>query len=85
MSLEIQDLKNKIIYRSSYRGTKEMDILLKGFVDNVIDTLNKEDLSSLLDLISIDDDNLYKFKTGTKTSILIKENKITKLFKDFNL
>ena len=85
MSLEIQDLKNKILYRSSYRGTKEMDILLKGFVDNVIDTLNKEDLSSLLDLISIDDDNLYKFKTGLKTSILIKENKITKLFKDFNL
>tara|TARA_B100001250_G_scaffold367099_1_gene348924 strand:+ start:3602 stop:3859 length:258 start_codon:yes stop_codon:yes gene_type:complete len=85
MSLEIQDLKNKILYRSSYRGTKEMDILLKGFVDNVIDTLNKEDLSSLLDLISLDDDNLYKFKTGLKTSILIKENKITKLFKDFNL
>ena len=85
MSLEIQDLKNKILYRSSYRGTKEMDILLKGFVDNVIDTLNKEDFSSLLDLISLDDDNLYKFKTGLKTSILIKENKITKLFKDFNL
>ena len=84
MSLEIQDLKNKILYRSSYRGTKEMDILLKGFVDNVIDTLNKEDLSSLLDLISLDDDNLYKFKTGMKTSILIKENKITELFKDFN-
>ena len=85
MSLEIQDLKNKILYRSSYRGTKEMDILLKGFVNNVIDTLNKEELSILLDLISVDDDNLYKFKTGTKTSILIKENKITKLFKDFNL
>ena len=85
MSLEIQDLKNKILYRSSYRGTKEMDLLLKGFVDNVIDALNKEDLSSLLDLISLDDDNLYKFKTGLKTSILIKENKITKLFKDFNL
>jgi antitoxin CptB len=62
-----------------------MDILLKGFVNNVIDTLNKEELSILLDLISVDDDNLYKFKTGTKTSILIKENKITKLFKDFTL
>ncbi len=85
MSLEIQDLKNKILYRSSYRGTKEMDILLKSFVNNVIDTLNKEELSILLDLISLDDDNLYKFKTGTKTSILIKENKITKLFKDFTL
>ena len=47
---------------------------------SLLDTLNKEDLSSLLDLISLDDDNLYKFKTGMKTSILIKENKITKLF-----
>ena len=46
MNSNKQNLINKIKYRSQYRGTKEMDILLKGFVDNVIDTLNKEDLSS---------------------------------------
>ena len=28
MSQNKEDLKNKIIYRASYRGTKEMDILI---------------------------------------------------------
>jgi len=30
-------LKKKILYRSSYRGTKEMDILLSSFVKYYID------------------------------------------------
>ena len=32
------DLKKKIIYRSNYRGTKEMDKLLSSFVKKHIDT-----------------------------------------------
>ena len=32
MNLNKQNLINKIIYRASYRGTKEMDILMIGFV-----------------------------------------------------
>ena len=51
----------------------------------MIDALNKEDLSNLLDLISLDEIIFTSLKIGKKTSILIKENKITKLFKDFNL
>ena len=27
-----EDLKNKIIYRASYRGTKEMDILMLSLI-----------------------------------------------------
>ena len=32
---ELEILKKKLIYRSSYRGTKEMDILLSKFVKNI--------------------------------------------------
>ena len=42
MSLNKEDLKNKIIYRASYRGTKEMDILMLGFVKSIIDKLDIE-------------------------------------------
>ena len=35
-----EDLKNKIIYRASYRGTKEMDILMIGFVRSIIDQMD---------------------------------------------
>ena len=83
MSLDIDELKNKIIYRSSYRGTKEMDILLKSFVKDNINELNNEELEYLLNLLNIDDDILYKFKQGIKTEDQITENRITKLFKNY--
>ena len=84
MSLNIHDLKNKIFYRSSYRGTKEMDILLKSFVNDIIDNLEVKELENLLDLLKIDDVNLYNYNQGLKTEISIKETYITKLFKNYN-
>ena len=83
MSLDIDELKRKIIYRSNYRGTKEMDILLSSFVKSIIDQLNKEELENLLNFLNIDDDNLYKYKQGLKTEVQVSENKITRLFKDY--
>ena len=83
MTLDIDELKNKIIYRSSYRGTKEMDILLSSFVKDVINHLDNDELENLFNLLNIDDDNLYKFKQGIKTEAQINENRISKMFKDY--
>ena len=83
--LNKEELKNKIIYRSSYRGSKEMDILLSSFVKSVINILNVYELKLLNVLVNLDDENLLKLKKNLKTSVSIKENKITKLFKEFNL
>ena len=83
MSLDIDELKKKIIYRSSYRGTKEMDILLSSFVKDVINHLDNDELENLFNLLNIDDDNLYKFKQGIKTEVKINENRISKMFKDY--
>ena len=33
--INIKDLKNKIIYRATYRGTKEMDKLLTSLLKNI--------------------------------------------------
>ena len=83
MPLDIDELKRKIIYRSNYRGTKEMDILLSSFVESIINHLNKEELENLLNFLNIDDENLHKYKQGLKTDVKISENKITRLFKDY--
>ena len=53
MTLNINNLKNKIIYRASYRGTKEMDILLSAFVREIINDLSLKDLNDLSDLLEI--------------------------------
>ena len=85
MSVNIDQLKKKIIYRSNYRGTKEMDKLLGAFTNQYIDKLNKEDLDELIKLLEIDDNNLYNFYNGLETSIEFKNSKINTLFKNFKL
>ncbi len=83
MNFDIEQLKKKIIYRSNYRGTKEMDKLLGSFTEKYINELNNKDLIDLEKFLNIDDDNLYNFYTGSKTNIKFKENNITVLFKNF--
>ena len=83
MNINIQDLKKKIIYRSTYRGSKEMDSLIGSFSKKYVNILNEEDLVCLSKLMDIDDENLYKYNQGLKTTVKINENKVTKLFRDF--
>ena len=83
MSLNIAELKKKIIYRSNYRGTKEMSILLRSFTRSLVDSLNKKELQNLLNLLNFDKDNLYKFKQGIKTVVDIEDNNIAKMFKNY--
>ena len=83
MSFNTDDLKKKIIYRSTYRGTKELDKLLSSFTRSVINELNYEELIDLSSLLELDDENLYKFNQGLSTTITIKDNKVSKLFRDF--
>ena len=83
MTLSIDQLKKKIIYRSNYRGTKEMDKLLGAFTKKYIDTLSIEELKDLEELLDIDDTNLYNFYNGLDCDIKIKDNYICSLFKDF--
>ena len=85
MSLKIDELKKKILYRSSYRGNKEMDIILKSFIKEYIDKLGDKELTILYDFLDIDDDTLYKFKNGLKTNFELPKNRITQLFKNFNI
>ena len=69
MTADIEQIKKKIIYRSNYRGTKEMDKLLGAFTNKYLDQLNVEDLNELIKLLEIDDNNLYNFYNGLTTNI----------------
>ena len=83
MSINIKDLKNKIIYRANYRGTKEMDKLLGSFTKKYIDHLNEEELIFLCDLLDCDDEYLYKFNQSQNVTIELKSNKVTEMFKNY--
>tara|TARA_Y100000590_G_scaffold466992_1_gene644226 strand:- start:991 stop:1308 length:318 start_codon:yes stop_codon:yes gene_type:complete len=83
MTFNTDELKKKIIYRSTYRGTKEMDTLLSSFTKKNINKLNNDELINLSNLLDIDDENLYRFNQGLNTTVIIEENKVSKLFKKF--
>ena len=85
MNFSKEELKKKIVYRSNYRGSKEMDSLLSSFTKKYINLLNYEELVDLLNLLDLDDENLYNFNQNRKTSLNFPVNKITDLFKFFNL
>jgi len=83
MNFNIGELKKKIIYRSIYRGTKEMDTLISSFTKKIINDLNGDELISLSNLLDIDDENLYKLNQSLSTTVDIEENKVSKLLKEF--
>ena len=62
MSQNREEIKNKIIYRASYRGTKEMDILMIGFVRSIIKNLNESELKILNAFVNMDDETLKSLK-----------------------
>ena len=83
MTLNIDQLKKKIIYRSNYRGTKEMDKLLGAFTKKYINQLNQDELIDLEKLLDIDDTSLYNFFNGIDNEIKFDETNVLKLFKNF--
>ena len=80
MNSNKQNLINKIIYRSQYRGTKEMDIFVSGFVKSIIDSLSFDDLVDLDKLVNMNDEDIIKI---SKNEMMFKNNKILKLLIDF--
>ena len=83
MKVNIDQLKKKIIYRSNYRGTKEMDKLLGNFTREYIDKIEVVDLIDLEKLLDFDDNTLYNFYNGINTDIKFENNKINLLFKNY--
>ena len=80
MNSNKQNLINKIIYRSQYRGTKEMDIFVSSFVKTIIDSLSFDDLVDLDILVNMNDEDIIKI---SRKEMIFKNNKIFKLLIDF--
>ncbi len=83
MKIDIENLKKRILYRSQYRGTKEMDKLLFAFVSKYINDLEISNLISLEKFLNINDENLYKFYNGANIDLEFDNDYIIELFQNF--
>ena len=83
MKINKDDIKKKIIYRASYRGTKELDFLITTFVNKIIHTLNEEELLELEKFVNLDDQELIKLNKNFNENSNKIINKINKEFFNF--
>jgi len=79
---KLEIFKKRLIYRSNYRGTKEMDILLSKFVKKHIDEFDKIQLNELEKFLDFEDDVILDYYHHRIVKKNIDKNKISELFKD---
>ena len=85
MMVNKEILKKKIIYRSTHRGTKEMDLLLGNFVKKHIDEFNATELKDLEKLLFIEDEVIHKWYIKKESNKLVPKTKISTMLKNFKL
>ena len=85
MSDKLEILKKRLIYRASYRGTKEMDILLTKFVQKYLNSFSDEQLRQLEKFLEFEDEVIYNFYNFDKVKKEIDKNKISEIFKNFKI
>ena len=85
MSEELEIFKKKLLYRATYRGTKEMYILLTKFVKKYINSFNDEQLKQLEKFLEFEDEIIYNFYNFDRVKIDIDKNKISEIFKNFKI
>ena len=85
MTNKLEIFKKRLIYRATYRGTKEMDILLSSFVNKYINKLDEISLIELENFLDFEDEIILNFYNHNIVKKKIDENKISKLFKSHKI
>ena len=63
----LNNRRKKLLYRASYRGFKEADLLIGGFARASVHSMSEPELDEFEALLKVDDRELYAWATGKKT------------------
>ena len=82
---KLEIFKKKLTYRASYRGTKEMDILLSSFVNKYINDFDENLLVELEKFLDFEDEIILNFYNFNLVEKEIDKNKVSKIFQKFKI
>ena len=83
MISSIDDFRKKLLFRSSHRGTKEMDKLLGGFFQENYQILSESELLEFQDILELTDKALSDWLIMNKNNEDIENIAISKKIKEF--
>ena len=61
MIKETENFRKKLLFRSSHRGTKEMDIILGTYAKEKLPNMDDKELIKFQEFLNLSDPDLYKW------------------------
>ena len=68
MKKETENFRKKLLFRSSHRGTKEMDIILGTYAKEKLPNMDDKELIKFQEFLNLSDPDLYKWIMSGDTS-----------------
>ncbi|MEO1252981.1 MAG: succinate dehydrogenase assembly factor 2 [Pseudomonadota bacterium] len=85
MSGDLDKLRKKLLYRASYRGFKEADILIGAFARERLGAMNAGELEEFEALLSVNDRDLYAWAVGDSEPPANLDGPVMQAIKAFQL
>lgn len=79
--------RRKLLYRSIYRGMREMDIILGNFARAYLEAMTDKELELYEEVLNITDDVLYKFLRSSviPINLELKRNHVLQKLKEYSI
>ena len=82
---DLSTFQKKLLYKSTHRGSKEMDIILGKFAHKYLSLFNDDELVMLEAILEMDDNDIYQYALNKKEIPESLNNRVFTLLKDYTL
>ena len=82
---DLSIFQKKLLYKSTHRGSKEMDLILGKFAHKYLSLFNEDELVMLEAILEMDDNDIYQYALNKKQIPESLNNRVFTLLKDYTL
>ena len=82
---DFSTFQKKLFYKSTHRGSKEMDLILGKFAHKYLSLFNEDELVMLEAILEMDDNDIYQYALNKKEIPESLNNRVFTLLKDYTL
>ena len=82
---DLSIFQKKLLYKSTHRGSKEMDLILGKFAHKYLSLFNEDELAMLEVILEMDDNDIYQYALNKKQIPESLNNRVFTLLKDYTL
>ena len=82
---DLSTFQKKLLYKSTHRGSKEIDLILGKFAHKYLSLFNEDELVMLEVILEMDDNDIYQYALNKKEIPESLNNRVFTLLKDYTL